>query len=143
MTTKFNNVYVGNTATIASVYEKDGPIADYFDLVYDKDLYYGCDTFERAEEKILHDSIGKLISKSKLKTNDIDLVISGDLQNQIAASDYAMREFDIPFLGIFNSSSLLYIVGTEHSQILANVLVSYLLYISINSFLVNVFICPP
>ena len=103
MTTKFNNVYVGNTATIASVYEKDGPIADYFDLVYDKDLYYGCDTFERAEEKLLHDSISKLISKSKLKINDIDLVISGDLQNQIAASDYAMREFDIPFLGIFNA----------------------------------------
>ena len=103
MTTKFNNVYVGNTSTIASVYEKDGPLADYFDLVYDKDLYYGCDTFERAEEKLLHDSIGKLISKAKLKTNDIDLVISGDLQNQIAASDYAMRSLDIPFLGIFNA----------------------------------------
>ena len=63
MTVKFNNVYVGDTMTIASVYEKDGPIADYFDLVYDKDLYYGCDTFEKAEEKMLHDSIKKLIDK--------------------------------------------------------------------------------
>lgn len=103
MTTKFNNVYVGNTATIASVYEKDGPIANYFDLVYDKDLYYGCNTFEKSEEKMLHDSINKLLDKSKLNTNDIDYVISGDLQNQIAASDYAMRDFDIPFLGIFNA----------------------------------------
>ena len=32
--------------------EKDGPIKDYFDMVYDKDLYYGCDTFEKAEEKM-------------------------------------------------------------------------------------------
>ena len=103
MTAKFNNVYVGNTYTIASVYEKDGPIADYFDLVYDKDLYYGCDTFEKAEEKLLHDSIEKLIDKSKLKDSDIDYIISGDLENQIAASDYAMRDFDIPFLGIFNA----------------------------------------
>ena len=55
MTNKFNNVYVGNSYTIASVYEKGGPIADYFDLVYDKDLYYGCDTFEKAEEKMLFD----------------------------------------------------------------------------------------
>lgn len=103
MTTKFNNVYVENTYTIASVYEKDGPIANYFDLVYDKDLYYGCDTFEGAEEKLLHDSIKNLISKCKLKEKDIDYVISGDLQNQIAASDYAMRNFDISFLGIFNA----------------------------------------
>ena len=84
MTTKFNNVYVKNAYTIASVYEKDGPIADYFDLVYDKDLYYGCDTFEMAEEKMLHDSIEKLIDLSNMKDNDIDYVISGDLENQIS-----------------------------------------------------------
>lgn len=103
MTVKFNNVYVGDTATIASIYEKDSPIADYFDLIYDKDLYYGCDTFEKAEEKLLHDSIKRLIDKTKLKTSDINYIISGDLENQIAASDYSMRDFDIPFLGIFSA----------------------------------------
>ena len=103
MTTKFNSVYVNSASTVASVYEKDGPLADYFDLVYDKDLYYGCDTFERAEEKLLHDSIKRLLDKSKSKDSDIDFVISGDLENQIAASDYAMRNFKIPFLGIFSA----------------------------------------
>ena len=103
MTVKFNNVYVTDAMTIASVYEKDGPIADYFDLVYDKDLYYGTSTFEKAEEKMLHDSIKKLLSKSKKNCDDIDYVISGDLQNQIAASDYALSNFDIPFLGIFSA----------------------------------------
>ena len=106
MTSKFNNVYVSDTFTIASVYEKDGPIASYFDLVYGKDLYYGCDTFEKAEEKMLSDSIRKLIDKCKLKNGDIDLVISGDLENQIAASDYTMRNFDIPFLGIFSACAM-------------------------------------
>lgn len=103
MTSKFNNVYIGNTYTIASVYEKDGPIASYFDLVYDKDLYYGADTFEKAEEKMLHDSIEKLIDRSNLLDSDINYVISGDLENQIAASDYALRDFNIPFIGIFNA----------------------------------------
>ena len=103
MTSKFNNVYINDAYTIASVYEKDGPIADYFDLVYGKDLYYGCDTFEKAEEKMLYDSIDKLIDKAKVKDKNIDYVISGDLENQIAASDYAMRNIDIPFLGIFNA----------------------------------------
>lgn len=103
MTCKFNNVYIQNSYTIAGIYEQDGPIANYFDLIYDKDFYYGCDTFEQAEEKMLSNCIRKLIEKSKLIDKDIDYVISGDLENQIAASDYAMRDFNIPFLGIFNA----------------------------------------
>jgi len=103
MTHKFNSVYIKDAYTIAGIYEKDGQLKDYFDFIYDKDLYYGCDTFEKAEENMLSDCISKLISKSKLIDSDIDYVISGDLQNQIAASDYAMRDFNIPFLGIFSA----------------------------------------
>ena len=103
MTKKFNNVYVNDTYTIASIYEKQGPISDYFDLIYDKDLYYGMDTFEKAEEKMLSNSISKLISRAKLIDSDIDYIISGDLENQIAASNYAMRDFNIPYLGIFSA----------------------------------------
>ena len=103
MTKKFNNVYIDNSYTIAGIYEKDGPIASYIDLIYDKDLYYGCKTFEQAEEKMLSNSISKLLNKAKLIDSDIDYVISGDLQNQIAASDYALRDFNIPFIGIFSA----------------------------------------
>lgn len=105
MTVKFNNVYVSDSYTIASVYEKDGPLSSCFDKVYDKDLYYGEDTFEVAEEKLLFDSIKKLITKTNLVNKDIDYVISGDLQNQISASDYAMRNIDIPFLGVYGACS--------------------------------------
>ena len=56
-----------------------------------------------AEAKLLKDSINILLDKTKLKDKDIDLIISGDLQNQIASSDYAIRDFDIPFLGIYNA----------------------------------------
>ena len=103
MTTKFNNVYIDECYTIASIYEKDGPISDYFDLIYDKDFYYGCDTFEKAEEKMLSNSINKLINRSKVIDSDIDYVIAGDLENQIASSNYAMRDFNIPFLGIYSA----------------------------------------
>ena len=103
MTRKFNNVYVGDAYTIASIYEKNGPLKEYFDLIYDKDLYYGCNTFEQAEEKMLSNSISKLINRAKLIDSDIDYVISGDLQNQIAATDYALRDYNIPLLGIFSA----------------------------------------
>lgn len=103
MTTKFNNVYIKNSYTIASVYEKDGLIADYFDSIYDKDLYYGCNTFEQAESKMLYDSIKKLLTKDKILEKDIDCIISGDLQNQISASNYAIKDIKIPYLGIYNA----------------------------------------
>ena len=103
MTRRYNNVYVMDSYTIGGVYEKNSPIANYIDLIYAKDLYYGCETFEKAEEKMLSNSISKLLSKAKLIDSDIDYIISGDLENQIAASDYAMRDFNIPFLGIFSA----------------------------------------
>ena len=107
MTRKYNNVYIKDSYTIAGIYESNGPLSNNFDMIYDKDFYYGCDTFEKAEEKLLGDSISKLINKAKLLDNDIDYIISGDLENQIAASDYAMRDFNIPFLGIFSACATL------------------------------------
>ena len=103
MTKKYHNVYLGDTYTIAGIYEKHGPLKKYFDLTYDKDLYYGCDTFEAAESKMLSDSISKLLHKTKLIDKDIDYLISGDLQNQISSSNYAIADFNIPFLGVFNA----------------------------------------
>ena len=103
MTTTFKNVYVGDASTIAGVYEANGPLKEYFDKTYTKDLYFGETSWEHAEIKLLKDSLSLLLKKAKLKETDVDLVISGDLQNQIASSDYALRDYDIPFLGIYNA----------------------------------------
>lgn len=103
MTIKYKNVYLKNTATIAGIYEANGPLKKYYDRIYDKDLYFGEKSWEKAEVKLLKDAISMLIKKNHLKDENIDLLISGDLQNQIASSDYATREFNIPFLGIFNA----------------------------------------
>lgn len=99
MTNKYNNVYVKDTYTIAGIYEQDGPLKKYFNKIYNKDFYYGMDTFEKAESKMLFDVLNPLIKRN----NQIDLVIAGDLQNQIAASDYALRKINVPFLGIFSA----------------------------------------
>ncbi|MCI6266666.1 MAG: stage V sporulation protein AD [Erysipelotrichaceae bacterium] len=103
MTTTYKNVYLKETSTIAGNYEANGPLKSYYDKTYTKDLYFGETSWEHAEIKLLKDSISLLLKKSKLKENDVDLLISGDLQNQIASSDYASREFNIPFLGIYNA----------------------------------------
>ena len=103
MTTKYNNVFIEDTYTICGNYENDGPLSKYFDKRYEKDLYFGEKSWEKAEVHILKEANKSLMNKNKLKDEDIDLLISGDLQNQIAASDYMARSFNIPFMGIFEA----------------------------------------
>lgn len=105
MTTKYQNVYLDSTYTIAGIYEKNGPLAKYFDKTFDTDLYFDEKTFEKAESKLLSLSLQGLLNKTANKEEYIDLVISGDLQNQLASSDYALRDYNIPFLGIFSACS--------------------------------------
>lgn len=103
MTYKYNNVYIKDSYTIAGMYESAGPLRKYFDKRYEEDLYYGEKSFEKAESKLLKDNITNILKRNRLKEEEIDLIVSGDLQNQISASNYAIREFNIPFLGVFNA----------------------------------------
>ena len=102
MTTKYKNVYIQNTSTIAGPYESNGPLKEYFDKYLKDDLYAGAKSWEKAEINLLKESINILLNKTKLKDTDINLMISGDLQNQISSSNYTSREFNIPFLGIYS-----------------------------------------
>lgn len=102
MTFKYKNVYINETATITGPYEQDGPLGNYFDKSY-KDLYFGKKTWEQAECKLIEDSVDLLLAKSKKTRFDVDLMISGDLLNQIVASNYAASNLRIPYLGIFSA----------------------------------------
>ena len=102
MTFRFDNVYIRDVATVVGPYESKGPLSKEFDQSYD-DMYFDCDSFEKAEVKILFDSINILLNKVKKDKSDIDLFISGDLQNQITASSYVARNLKLPFLGIYSA----------------------------------------
>lgn len=104
MTFKFNNVYVNGTGTVVGPYEKDGPLGNKFDKAYD-DLYNGEKSWEKAEVTLLEESIDILLNKTKKKKEDIDVIIAGDLLNQITASCYGVQKFKIPFLGIYSACS--------------------------------------
>ena len=102
MTFKYNNVYINNTETIAGPFEKDGPLSKYYDKKYDE-YYFGQDTWEQAEMKLLDESINLLLKKEKKQIKDVGLFISGDLLNQLVSSNYTASKYDIPYLGIYSS----------------------------------------
>ena len=104
MTFKYKNVYINETSTITGPYEKSGPLGNYYDKSYN-DLYLNEKSFELAEIKMLNDSLNLLLEKSNLKQDDIDMHISGDLLNQISATNYASKKINIPLIGIYAACS--------------------------------------
>ena len=104
MTFKYDNVYLKETATIAGPYEKKGPLKKYFDKTY-KDLYFGEASFELAEIKLVKDALIMLLKKASLTKNDIDLVVGGDLLNQITATTYGSCNVGKSFIGIYGACS--------------------------------------
>ena len=104
MTFTYDNVFVNYYSTVGGPYEKKGPLGKSLDKVY-TDLYAGERSWEQAEVRMLSDSIEVLLKKSKKDCKDIDLLISGDLLNQVTASSYAALKFNIPFFGIYGACS--------------------------------------
>ncbi len=104
MTFKFDNVYVLSTACVTGPYEKKGPLGHKFDKSYD-DLYCNEKTFEQAEVRLVEESIEILLRKARKSGKDIDLIVGGDLLNQICATSYGIKKFNIPHLGIYSACS--------------------------------------
>ncbi len=98
----FNNVYFNDCAVVVGPKEKEGPLGEYFDY-YFEDLYCGEDSFEKAEIKMYKTAFSYALNKANLKEEDIDLIISGDLNNQLIIGSYALRNYNNPYLGIFSA----------------------------------------
>ena len=99
---KFKNVYIGASATVVGEMEADGPLGKYFDIK-EVDPYFGKKSWEQAEMRMTELAINQVLEKSGIKDTDLDLAIGGDLVNQLVPTHYAMRMFDIPFIGVYSA----------------------------------------
>ena len=81
-----------------------GPLAKYFDQTLDDD-FWGEKTWEKAESKIIKETVNTVISKSGVSSSEIDCIFAGDLLNQCISSSFGLREANIPFFGIFGACS--------------------------------------
>ena len=102
MTFKYDNVYINETSTITGPYESEGPFSKLYDKSYN-DFYFKRDTIEQGEIKLIEESVDILLNKAKKNKDNIDVFISGDLSNQLGASNYASVNVNLPYLGIYNA----------------------------------------
>lgn len=94
---------IGNYS-VAGQKEGYGNFKEYFDYIL-KDDKFGEKTFEKAERKIIEHTIFKAIDSANLTVADIDLLVSGDLLNQIISSSFSARHFDSTFIGLYGACS--------------------------------------
>ena len=104
-TVKFDNtVSIISTASIVGPKEADGPLAKYFDQCLE-DEFWGESSWEKAESKIIKETVNTVVSKSGINSSDIDYCFAGDLLNQCISSSFGLRDINIPFIGIFGACS--------------------------------------
>ncbi len=91
-------------AAIGGKKEGEGPLGGAFDQVH-ADTTFGETTWEKAESRMQKDTVHKALDKAGLSPSDIHYVFSGDLLSQIISSNFGLREFGIPYVGLYGACS--------------------------------------
>ena len=98
---KFNNIYLNDYLTISGPLESDSKLKKV-EIKMD-DYYFGEKTFEKAEAKMQRVVIENLLKKNGLKYEDINLLVGGDLLDQISATSYATMNIPVSLFGVYSA----------------------------------------
>lgn len=94
---------IGNYSIVGNK-EGDGNFKTYFHRILKDDLQ-GEKSFEHSERKIAIDVVEGAIDNAGIVKKDIDLMLSGDLLNQIISSSFSAREIGLPYIGLYGACS--------------------------------------
>ncbi len=97
-------VTISQSASLGGRVESAGQFAPYFDFSLPNALWEES-SFEKTEKKMFKYVVEHTLSKAGCKKSDVDVLIGGDLLNQIVSSGYAARDLELPFLGVYGACS--------------------------------------
>lgn len=103
-TFRYSNASIKTYAAVVGKAESLGPYGSEFDEVVD-DNKGTADTWEQAEALLQQKALQHAMDKAQLKPENMDIICAGDLLNQCTGSSYGLKEFYIPFLGIYGACS--------------------------------------
>lgn len=99
-----NKPHIISYGSVVGKKEHEGPLSAEFDR-YITDSYFGEKTYERAESRLQKTAVQTALDKAGLKQDNIDCILAGDLLNQCIGSSFGLREFGIPFIGLYGACS--------------------------------------
>ena len=97
-------VGVVSWASVVGRMEGSGPLGGSFDLV-NEDSFFGQATWEQAEARMQGEALELALQKGGLKAEDVDCVFAGDLLNQNIGATFGLRDYGIPFYGVYGACS--------------------------------------
>lgn len=104
-------------AAVGGKMERCGPLGDKFDFCDETDSF-GEKTWEMAESKMARTALNFALKKARLSHTAIDVLAAGDLQNQCAATSFALTPFALPLIGLYGACSTL----TESIAVLSSIM---------------------
>lgn len=95
---------ISGYASVVGKKEGEGPLADEFDQI-EEDTTFGEKTWEKAESRMQNNTLNKALGKANITPGTVDIIFAGDLLNQCIGTSYGLREFGIPFAGLYGACS--------------------------------------
>ena len=95
---------VESFANIGAKLEGQGPMADYFDEL-SEDSFFGEKTWEKGEARMQKRVLSRALEKASRRPEELDLIFAGDLLNQCIGTAFGLRDFQIPFFGLYGACS--------------------------------------
>ena len=97
-------VSVLSFANIGGKQEARGPLAGYFDEL-NPDAYFGQKSWEKGESAMQQFALSRAMEKGGIIAEEVDCVLAGDLLNQCIGTSFGLRDFKIPFYGLYGACS--------------------------------------
>lgn len=99
-----NTPVITSTACIVGPMEGKGLLSQHFDCIL-KDNLNDLSSWEQCESFMLEWAVKTAVQKDNSSLEDIDVVLAGDLLNQLMSTHFAMRNIERPFLGLYGACS--------------------------------------
>lgn len=97
-------IFVIGSAGVCGKKEGEGPLREDFDAIFE-DTTMGQESFELAESAMLHDAIIRALTNADKSPADANFVIAGDLLDQCVGSCFALKDLEMPFIGMYGACS--------------------------------------
>lgn len=91
-------------ASVAGQKEKKGPYGKWFDHIIPDELN-GEQSFEAAERSMLETAVKLCAEHGRCTLEEVNMLLAGDLLNQIISAGFAARNLGIPFYGLYGACS--------------------------------------
>lgn len=95
---------IAGFGSVAGPMEGRGPMGNWFDSVVSDDTL-GEKSYEKAERMLFSMAADQAMAAAHMKPEAIDLLLGGDLLDQIISASFLARSLEIPFIGLYGACS--------------------------------------